>query len=73
VFEKNGYDFIRNDKKNDVYRERDFIVIKVFQNLVNQRDIQFNNAVKLVIDRFGKGAFETRTGIVRDEQEKEIT
>lgn len=73
MFEKNVYDFIRNDKKNAVYRERDFIVIKVFQNLVNQRDIQLNNAVKLVINRFGKGAFETGTGIVRDEHEQENT
>ncbi|MCM3034124.1 DUF3967 domain-containing protein, partial [Niallia sp. MER 6] len=31
------------------------------------------NASKLVIDRFGKGAFDTRTDVVLVEQEKEIT
>jgi len=70
ALEKNGYGFIRNDKKNRVFVESDILVLKHFQNLVKQHNMQLDNAAKLVIDRFGKGTFEVRTDIVPAEKEE---
>ncbi|MCM3034323.1 hypothetical protein M3600_28405, partial [Niallia sp. MER 6] len=73
ALEKNGYSFIRNEQKNRVFIESDIVILKHFQGLVKQHNMQLDNASKLVIDRFGKGAFDTRTDVVLVEQEKEIT
>lgn len=72
TLEKNGYGFIRNDQKNRVFIESDIVILKHFQSLIKQHNMQLDNAAKLVIDRFGKGSFEKGTGIVLVEQEKEI-
>lgn len=72
ALEKNGYGFIRNEQKNRVFVESDIVILKHFQGLVKQHNMQLDNASKLVIDRFGKGSFDTRTDVVLVEQEKEI-
>ena len=41
-----------------------------FQNLVKTPEQQLENAAALVIDRFGKGAFEVGTDIVPAEKEE---
>lgn len=71
ALEKDGYGFIRNDKNNRLFVESDLVVLRHFQNLVKQHNMQLENAAKLVIDRFGKGAFEVSTGIVLAEKEVE--
>lgn len=71
ALEKHGYGFIRNDQNTRVYVESDLVVLRHFQNLVKQHNIQLENAATLVIDRFGKGTFEVRTGIVPVEKEEE--
>ena len=55
--EKNGYEFIRNEKNSRIYVEGDLVVLRrFFQNLVKE-NMPLDNAAKLVVDRFGKGAF----------------
>jgi hypothetical protein len=71
ALEKNGYGFIRNDQKTRVFVESDLVVLRHFQNLVKQHNMQLDNAAKLVVDRFGKGAFEVGTGIVPAENKEE--
>ncbi|WP_144481472.1 MerR family transcriptional regulator [Cytobacillus oceanisediminis] len=71
ALEKNGYNFIRNDQNNRVYVDSDLVVLKHFQNLVKQHNMQLENAAILVVDRFGKGAFESVTGIVPSEKTEE--
>ncbi|MDK8747563.1 DUF3967 domain-containing protein [Streptococcus agalactiae] len=72
ALEKNGYGFIRNDKKSRVFIESDIVVLKHFQFVVKEHNMQLDNAAKLVTGRFGKGAFEVGTGVVLAEQEQEI-
>lgn len=60
ALEKNGYVFIRNDQNRRIYVEGDLVVLRHFQNLVKE-SIPLDNAAKLVVDRFGKGAFEVST------------
>src|SRR3954451_10385787 len=69
--EKNGYVFIRNDKNNRLYVESDLVVLRHFQNLIKQHNMQLDNAAILVIDRFGKGAFEASTVSVPAKKEEE--
>lgn len=71
ALEKSGYQFIRNDQNNRVYVDSDLVVLKHFQNLVKQHNMQLENAANLVVDRFGKGAFEVSTGDVPAEIETE--
>jgi transposase-like protein len=71
ALEKSGYSFIRNDQNNRVYVDSDLVVLKHFQNLVKQHNMQLENAANLVVDRFGKGAFEVSTGNVPAEIEAE--
>jgi transposase-like protein len=71
ALEKSGYQFIRNDQNNRVYVDSDLVVLKHFQNLVKQHNMQLENAANLVVDRFGKGAFEVSTGDVPAEIEAE--
>src|SRR3954469_22243964 len=71
ALEKNGYVFIRNDKNNRLYVESDLVVLRHFQNLIKQHNMQLDNAAKAVVDRFGKGAFEASTGIVPVESVEE--
>lgn len=71
ALEKNSYGFIRNDKNSRVYVESDLVVLRHFQNLIKQHNMQLDNAAILVIDRFGKGAFEVGTVSVQVEVEDE--
>jgi len=70
ALERNGYGFIRNDKNARLYVERDIVVLRHFQNLTNT-NMPLNNAAALVVDRFGKGAFEVSTVPVPVENEIE--
>jgi hypothetical protein len=73
ALEKEGYQFIRNDKKNRIFVESDLVVLRHFQQLVKQHNMQLENAAKLVVDRFGNGAFEVSTGIVPAETERDLS
>ena len=70
ALEKNGYTFIRNDHNQRVFVENDLVVLRHFQNLVKHHNMQLENAAALVVDRFGKGAFEVGTGIVPAKNEE---
>lgn len=70
ALEKNGYEFIRNEKNSRVYIENDLVVLRHFQNLIKQHNMQLDNAAVLVIDRFGKGAFEVSTVTVPSVKEE---
>jgi DNA-binding transcriptional MerR regulator len=71
ALEKNAYKFLRNDRDQRLYVESDLVVLKHFQKLVQDHNMQLENAAALVVDRFGKGAFEPGTGIVPVEKEEE--
>lgn len=68
ALEKNGYGFIRNDQNRRLYVESDLVVLRHFQQLVHLHNLPLDNASMLVIDRFGKGTFEARTGSVPADQ-----
>lgn len=75
ALEKNGYKFIRNDHKQRIFIENDLVVLRHFQNLVKHHNMQLENAAALVVDRFGKGAFEVGTGgvpVKKEEKQPEL-
>ncbi|MCQ6281052.1 hypothetical protein [Bacillus sp. EB600] len=69
ALEKSGYAFIRNDKNRRLFVEGDLVVLRHFQNLVNE-NMPLENAANLVVDRFGKGAFQVSTHSVLVENEE---
>ncbi len=71
ALEKSGYNFIRNDQNKRLFVDSDLVVLKHFQNLVKQHNMQLENAANLVVDRFGKGAFEVSTGVVPADSNEE--
>jgi hypothetical protein len=71
ALEKNGYKFFRNEQDKRIFVEADLVILRHFQNLVKQHNMQLDNAAMLVVDRFGKGAFEVSTDIVLAEKEEE--
>jgi hypothetical protein len=72
ALEKNGYKFMRNDHKQRVFVENDLVILRHFQNLVKHHNMQLENAAALVVDRFGKGAFEVGTeGVPAKREEKQ--
>jgi hypothetical protein len=73
ALEKNGYVFIRNDQKGRIFVEADLVVLRHFQNLIKQHNMQLDNAATLVIDRFGKGSFEVGTLSVPAEEQSDLS
>jgi hypothetical protein len=54
-----------------LFVESDLVVLRHFQQLVQENNVPLGNATKLVVDRFGNGPFEGRTGIVRKEEKED--
>lgn len=71
ALEENGYKFIRNEQNRRVYVENDLVVLRHFQQLVQEHNTPMENAAILVIDRFGRGAFEVGTDTVPAKKEEE--
>lgn len=71
ALEKNGYTFIKNEREQRLFIESDLVCLRHFQTLVQQHNMQLENAAIVVVDRFGKGAFEEGTGHVPAEQPNE--
>ncbi|MFD2446700.1 DUF3967 domain-containing protein [Bacillus sp. CGMCC 1.16607] len=71
ALENNGYGFIRNDQNNRLFVESDLVALRHFQNLIKTHNMQLESAAKLIVDRFGKGAFEVGTGVVLTESKEE--
>jgi DNA-binding transcriptional MerR regulator len=71
ALEKNGYKFLRNEQNKRLFVEKDLVVLRHFQQLVQENNVPLDNAAMLVVDRFGNGPFEVRTGIVRKEENEE--
>ncbi|MFJ5625626.1 DUF3967 domain-containing protein [Peribacillus loiseleuriae] len=69
ALEKSGYEFIRIDN-NRRFVDTDVVTLRHFKELVQVHGMQLNNAAMVVIDRFGKGPLQKRTGIVPAETEK---
>jgi DNA-binding transcriptional MerR regulator len=69
--EKNGYKFLRNNKNQRLFVESDLVVLRNFQQLVQKNNVPLESAAKLIVDRFGNGPFEGRTGIVRKEEKED--
>lgn len=70
ALEKNGYTFIKNEREQRLFIESDLVCLRHFQTLVQQHNMQLENAAIVVVDRFGKGAFEEGTGHVPAERPK---
>lgn len=73
ALEKNGYKFLRNEQDNRVYVEGDLVVLRHFYQLVKIHKTNLENAAKLIVARFGSGAFEVGTGIVPVEDDDQVT
>jgi hypothetical protein len=73
ALEKNGYKFLRNEQDNRVYVEGDLVVLRHFYQLVKIHKTNLENAAKLIVARFGGGAFEVGTGIVPVENDDQVT
>ncbi|WP_339230134.1 hypothetical protein [Aeribacillus sp. FSL K6-2833] len=71
ALEKNGYTFIKNDRAQRLFIESDLVKLRHFQTIVQQHNMQLENAAIVVVDRFGKGAFEEVTGHVPAEKPNE--
>ncbi|RFB11479.1 DUF3967 domain-containing protein [Bacillus sp. HNG] len=71
ALEKQDYKFIRNDQNRRLYVESDLVVLRHFQKLVQDNNMQLDNAAMLIVDRFGKGAFEAGTDIILAENKEE--
>ncbi|MED3651874.1 DUF3967 domain-containing protein [Heyndrickxia sporothermodurans] len=67
--EKNGYNFIKNDREQRLFIESDLVILKHFQVLVKDHNMSLESASMVVVDRFGKGAFDNGTGVVLKEDE----
>jgi hypothetical protein len=70
ALEKNGYQFIRNDQNTRLFVDADLVTLQHFKQLVQDHNMQLDNAAALVVDRFGKGPFEPRTGVVPVEKDR---
>jgi len=70
--EKHGYSFIRNAQNNRLFVEKDLVVLRHFQKLVQEANMPLDSASMVVVDRFKEHieAFEGRTGIVPVEEEQ---
>lgn len=64
ALEKQGYKFIKNDREQRLFVDRDLVTLRHFYTLVKDHNMQLDNASMVVVDRFGKGAFEPGTGVV---------
>jgi hypothetical protein len=73
ALEKNGYKFLRSEQDNRVYVEGDLVVLRHFYQLVKIHKTNLENAAKLIVSRFGSGAFEVGTGIVPVENDDQVT
>lgn len=76
ALEKSGYTFIRNDQNKRLFVDSDLVVLKHFQNLVKQHNMQLENAANLVVDRFGKGPSAVGTGTAladNKEEQRDLT
>lgn len=72
ALENQGYQFIRNDQNKRVFVDSNIVVLRHFKELVQNHSMQLNNAAMLVVDRFGKGSFLQGTGIVPEENDRDI-
>jgi hypothetical protein len=73
ALEKNGYKFLRNEQDNRIYVEGDLVVLRHFYQLVKIHKTNLENAAKLIVARFGRGAFEVGTDIVPVENDDQVT
>ncbi|WP_338782454.1 DUF3967 domain-containing protein [Metabacillus sp. FJAT-52054] len=71
ALEKAGYQFMRSEKNNRLFVEGDVTVLRHLKDLVQNHSMQISNASIVIVDRFGKGAFLPRTGIVPAENIEE--
>lgn len=71
ALEKSGYKFIRNDQNSRLFVESDLVMLRHFQQLVKQHNMQLESAANIVVDRFKNAAFEVSTGVVPVEKEDE--
>lgn len=68
ALEKCGYQFFRNDQNRRLFIEKDIVVLRHFQALVQDNNMPLENAANIIVSRFGDAAFEQRTVIVPSDQ-----
>lgn len=64
ALEKNGYTFIKNEQGRRLFVERDLLVLRHFQKLLKEYNMQHEKAAILIIDRFNQEASDSGTGSV---------
>lgn len=69
ALEEHGYDFYRTDQNKRLFTEKDIIVLRHFQQLVQDKSMSMNNAALIVTSRFKKEVFSDETAIEQLESE----
>jgi DNA-binding transcriptional MerR regulator len=60
--EKNGYHFTRNDQNQRLFLEKDLVVLKLFQTMVQTNNFSVENAGMVIASKFKESAFSNGTG-----------
>ena len=72
ALEEHGYEFYRTDQNKRLFTEKDFIVLKHFQQLVKDKNMSMNNAALIVTSRFKKEVFHNETDVEQLDKEMNI-
>lgn len=60
ALEEEGYLFSRTDNNRRVFFDRDLVVLRHFQKLVQVQNFSMQNAAKVVASKFKEGSFEEK-------------
>jgi MerR HTH family regulatory protein len=60
--EKNEYPFTRNDQNQRLFLEKDLVVLKLFQTMVQTNNFSVENAGMLISSKFKESGFPNGTG-----------
>ncbi|MFC3885053.1 MerR family transcriptional regulator [Bacillus songklensis] len=69
--EKNEYPFTRNDQNQRLFLEKDLVVLKLFQTMVQTNNFSVENAGMVIASKFKESAFSNGTGGVPARREEE--
>ena len=67
--EEHGYTFYRTDQNKRLFTEKDIIVLKHYQQLVQEKNMSMNNAALIVTAKFLKEPFSNGTEVEQIETE----
>ncbi|WP_139367965.1 MerR family transcriptional regulator [Priestia abyssalis] len=69
--EKNEYPFTRNDQNQRLFLEKDLVVLKLFQTMVQTNNFSVENAGMLIASKFKESGFPSGVSAIRIEEQSE--